>query len=203
MTIRGYIDAVRNNAIQGWAAAIDDRSGEHALIAVEALLEGKGIVRARADQFRADLKRDGIGTGRHGFELRLPSYLRNGGPFLIQVCARGPGAAIVLGQVVVLRGEAVDAMAPRDEASRANEADLDAVLAHIRSVSLQVVLSHAEEVRAEVGDAALVAYLFGRLLERMPDREAYESYVAGLTLGVLDAKGLMAEILQSQEYKSR
>lgn len=203
MTIRGYIDGVRNNAILGWAAMIDDRSGEYGLIAVEALLEGKAIVRARADQFRADLKRDGIGTGRHAFEIRLPGFLRNGGPFLIQVCARAAGAAVELGQVVVLRGEAVEAAAHDEPSAEPNDADLDAVLAYIRSVSLQVVLSHAEDVRAELGDAVLVAYLFGRLLERMPDREAYESYVAGLTLGVLDTKGLMADILQSQEYKSR
>ena len=202
MTIRGDIDGVRNNAILGWAATIDDRSGEYGLIAVEAVLEGKAIVRARADQFRADLKRDGIGAGRHGFEIRLPAYLRNGGPFVIQVRARA-GAVVELGQVTVVRGEAVGAAARFESAPQSSDADLDAVLAYIRSVSLQVVLSHAEEVRAELGDTALVAYLFGRLLERMPDREAYESYVAGLTIGAFDVKGLMAEIMRSEEYKSR
>lgn len=203
MTLRGYIDKVRNNAILGWAATIDDSSGEYGLVAVEALLEGKVIVRARADQFRADLKREGIGAGRHGFEIRLPSYLRHGGPFAIQVRAIAGGATLDLGQIPVLHGEAGDPATQLDPSPQPGDAVLDAVLAHIRSVSLQVVLSHAEDVRAELGDAAMVAYLFGRLLERMPDQEAYENYVAGLTIGAFDARGLMADIMQSQEYKSR
>ena len=103
----------------------------------------------------------------------------------------------------MLHGEAGDPGMQFDGHPQPSDADLDAALAYIRAVSLQVVLSHAEEVRAELGDTALIAYLFGRLLERMPDRDAYESYELGLKMGVLDAKGLLADILQSAEYRSR
>lgn len=204
MTIRGYVDGVKNNVILGWAATIDDRSGDYGLIAVEALLNGRSIARVRADQFRADLKRQGIGTGRHGFEIQLPSYLRNGGPFLIQVrTAVVAGSEVELGRMMVLRGEAIDPTAQIELSPPPSDANLDSMLTYVRSVSLQAILAGAEEVRAELGNAAVVAYLFGRLLERMPDQEAYASYLAALTTGVLDTRGLMTDILQSEEYRSR
>ena len=204
MTIRGQIDGVKNNTVLGWAASVDERSGEYGLVMVEAVLDnGRSLGRVRADRFQAEVKQDDRGTGAHGFEIRLPSYLRSGGPFLVHVRAEAGGASFDLGQVVVLHGEAGDPAMQLGLHPQPDGDDLDAVLAYIRSVSLQVTLSHAEEVRAELGDAALVAYAFGRLLDRMPDRDAYESYAAALSMGVLDIKGFLAEILQSQEYRSR
>lgn len=213
MTIRGQIEGVKNNAIVGWAASVDDRSGEYGLVMVEAVLaNGRSLGRVRADRVQAELKvepgqaatkPDDRGIGAHCFEIRLPSYLRSGGPFLVHVRAEAGGASLDLGQVSVLHGEAAHPAMQLASHPQPDSDDLDTVLAYIRSVSLQVTLSHAEEVRAELGDAALVAYAFGRLLDRMPDREAYESYTAGLSMGVLDTKGFLAEILQSAEYKSR
>lgn len=203
MTICGYIEGVRKNSVVGWAAAVDQESGEYGLAAIEVLLEGKTIARGRADRFRQDLKRDGIGSGGHGFEIPLPSVFLSGGPFALNVRASGPGAPIDLGHVLVLRGEAAE-LTNGDEIPRPpNGACLDWALAYIRSVSYDVLVANAEEVQADLGSAAAVAYLFGRLLERMPDRGAYESYVTGLSLQLLNIKAFAVDILQSEEYKTR
>lgn len=202
MTIRGSVDAVRDNIVLGWAAAVDDRSGECRLVVVEVLVEGKVIAQVRADRFRADLKAGGIGTGAYGFEIPLPGSLRPSGLFVVEVRA-GREPSVELGRVAVLHGEAAEFLRRLDMSPLPSDADLDSVLYYIRSVSYNIILRHAEEVRSELGDAALVAYLFGRLLERMPDRGAYENYRVALKLGQLDTKGFMAEILESQEYKSR
>jgi hypothetical protein len=42
-----------------------------------------------ADQFRSDLRDAGIGTGKHGFALRVPASLRNGKPHTIRVRLHG------------------------------------------------------------------------------------------------------------------
>jgi hypothetical protein len=197
MTIRGRVEGVHDNRVIGWAAAVDERSRVYSVVAVEATVADRPVGRGRADRFRAELKRDGIGTGGHGFEIQLPTVFRHSGPVPVTVRAIGVGAPVALGTVVVFRGATSPVLlGPEHEAPPA-DADLDIVLGYIRS------LAHAEEVQTELGNAALVAYLFGRLLERMPDREAYEGYQAALRLGALDARGLLAEIVQSAEYRSR
>lgn len=203
MTIRGAIDGVRNNTVIGWAAAVDERSGAYSVVAVDASCADKPVAFARADRFRADLKRDGVGSGGHGFEIQLPSTFRHAGPLPVTMRAIGAGSPVKLGTVTVFRGEASTVLAGAELQPPPNDAGLDVLLGYVRSVSHSVLLAHAEQVQRELGNAALVAYLFGRLLERMPDREAYESYQAALGLGALDARGLMAEIVQSSEYQSR
>ncbi|MBV9758503.1 MAG: hypothetical protein JO047_15755 [Alphaproteobacteria bacterium] len=203
MTIRGRIEGVHDNRVIGWAAAVDERSGLYRVVAVEAMVGDQPVGRGRADRLRAELKREGIGAGGHGFEIQLPTAFRHTGPVPLRVRAIGAGVPVELGTVVVFRGETSPLLAGPGLEPPPGDADLDIVLGYIRSVSHSVVLAHAEEVQAELGHAALVAYLFGRLLERMPDREAYESYQAALTVGALDARGLLVEIVQSAEYRSR
>jgi hypothetical protein len=203
MTIRGQIDNVHDNRVIGWAAAVDEKSGAHRVIAVEAVVADQPIGRGRADRFRADLKRSGIGTGGHGFEIQLPTAFRHAGAVPVTVRAIGVSPPVELGTVVVFRGETSRLRAGPELEPPPSDADLDALLGYVRSISYSVVLAHAEEVQAELGNVALVAYLFGRLLERMPDREAYESYQTALRLRTLDTRGLLAEILQSTEYRTR
>ena len=203
MTIRGQIDNVHDNRVIGWAASVDERSGTYAVVAAEAVVADQPVGRGRADRFRPDLKRSGIGTGGHGFEIQLPSTFRHAGAVPVTVRAVGVGPPVELGTVVVFRGETSRLRAGPELEPPPGDAGLDVLLGYIRSVSFSVLLAHAEEVQAELGNAALVAYLFGRLLERMPDREAYETYLAALRLGALDVRGLLAEIVQSTEYRSR
>lgn len=203
MTIRGHIDEVSDNSVIGWAAAVDERSGAYSVVAVEATVADKAIGRIRADRFRADLKRDGIGSGGYGFEIQLPSALRHGGPFPVTVRAIGTGAPVDLGTVMVSRGRASWLRTVAELQAPPGDASLDVLLGYVRSVSHSVLLAHAEELQAELGNGALVAYLFGRLLERMPDRGAYETYRTALNVGALDARGLIEEIVQSPEFRSR
>lgn len=204
MSIRGYLDTVRNNSVFGWAAEVYERSGEYGLAVVEVVLERKVIARARADRFRADLKADGIGTGAHAFEIALPGIMRQGGPFVIEVRAVGTGPPVPIGRRVVVRGEASDAgFAKRlDPLPPPAEPSLDQMLEYVVSVSDAILLAQAEELRSELGNAALVAYLYGTLLQRMPEREAYDNYVMALNLRLFDTKAIWAEIVESEEYKS-
>jgi hypothetical protein len=202
VTICGRIDTVRGNSVIGWAAALDERSRTYSVVAVEAVVADQAVGRARADRFRTDLKHDGIGTGGHGFEIQLPSTFRHAGPVPLTVRVLAAGAPVALGTVVAFRGEASPLLPSGEAQHPPDDAGLDVILDYIRSVSHAVLLAHAEEVQAELGNAALVAYLFGRLLERMPDREAYENYQAALRLGALDARGLLAEIVQSSEISA-
>jgi hypothetical protein len=64
----GYIDVIDGGRITGWAFR-PDRPEQP--LHVEIRLDGQVLATTRADRHRPDLHRLGIGTGRHGFEVRL------------------------------------------------------------------------------------------------------------------------------------
>jgi glycosyltransferase involved in cell wall biosynthesis len=66
--IVGHVDAFRENAIAGWAAAV----GVESPVEVVAISEGRRLGRTRADMLRRDLIDAGHGVGKHGFVLKLP-----------------------------------------------------------------------------------------------------------------------------------
>ena len=65
-TVEGYVDSVTRQGASGWAWV---PSFPGAAIWVEAVLKGRVIGRATADQMRSDLLEHNVGTGRYGFEL--------------------------------------------------------------------------------------------------------------------------------------
>jgi hypothetical protein len=72
--LRGSIDAVHNGCCQGWACDTTSASPAE----VELFIDGQSVGRAFADLHRADLEREGVGNGRHGFSIEVPAALRDG-----------------------------------------------------------------------------------------------------------------------------
>lgn len=63
----GYIDAIRDNTLTGWACQCDVPLP----VTVTVFRDDVAVTECRADQLRQDLLQSGIGSGRHGFALSL------------------------------------------------------------------------------------------------------------------------------------
>jgi Hint domain len=67
--LRGYIDLISVRAIEGWAQNLDHPD---ASVCLTILAGGRVIGQVLANRYREDLKRAGIGNGRHAFEFVPP-----------------------------------------------------------------------------------------------------------------------------------
>jgi hypothetical protein len=72
--VDGRVEAVEDGYLVGWAW----RPGSSAAVEVEVLIDGASVGVLRADSKRGDLRRAGIGAGRHGFVFTLPAGLEEG-----------------------------------------------------------------------------------------------------------------------------
>ncbi len=70
--LRGYIDRVRTGSIAGWAQNTD---APEAPVCLDIFADGKLIGRVLANIYREDLKRAGLGNGRHAFNFMPPAGL--------------------------------------------------------------------------------------------------------------------------------
>ena len=68
-TVTGFIDAIADDRIFGWAW---DPQRPAARIPIRVEVEGKPITAAIADQAREDLTSNGVGDGAHSFEVLIP-----------------------------------------------------------------------------------------------------------------------------------
>jgi hypothetical protein len=75
-----------DGVIAGWAW---DPKRPNSPIKVEILADDESIATVTADLLRADLLREGIGDGKHGFQYPLPANLKDGRPHLIRVRIAG------------------------------------------------------------------------------------------------------------------
>ena len=71
-TMRGHVDLVSLNRIEGWAQNIDH---PEAPVCLDIYAGGRLIGQTLANRYRADLRQTGIGSGRHSFEFTPPSKL--------------------------------------------------------------------------------------------------------------------------------
>lgn len=92
VSVNGYIDAITNNRIYGWAW---DAQNPDARITIHLQANGKIVGMLEADQPREDLIASGIGDGCHAFEAEIPDGVS---PTEIAVLALCP----VSGQTVEL-----------------------------------------------------------------------------------------------------
>lgn len=70
--MKGHLDRCDAMGVTGWAWC-ESHPAEHPVI--ECRVDGKLLLRARADRFRSDLVAAGIGDGNYGFEFLLPPAL--------------------------------------------------------------------------------------------------------------------------------
>ncbi len=68
-TLRGRIDTADQYRIAGWAQSV---AFPEVPVCLDIYADGHLIGRVLANRYRADLQRDGLGSGRHSFEFALP-----------------------------------------------------------------------------------------------------------------------------------
>ncbi|QPO11979.1 hypothetical protein IT893_00115 [Thalassospira sp. A40-3] len=68
-TLEGRVDAIDQNRLYGW---VWSPQSPDARIEVVVRLNGHALLRETAENERVDLRRNGIGDGKHAFEVELP-----------------------------------------------------------------------------------------------------------------------------------
>jgi hypothetical protein len=95
--LRGFIDGIGPQRIQGWAQHVDQPEMPAWL---DILADGKRIGHVVANRYRADLVRAGMGSGRHGFAFEPPPGVSLGA---IEVRRSHDGAALPLSKALAQR----------------------------------------------------------------------------------------------------
>ena len=67
--LRGYVDVAGTDRVCGWA---QDIGSPEEPVALELLVDGGPVVCVLANAYRADLRRSGLGSGCHAFDIALP-----------------------------------------------------------------------------------------------------------------------------------
>ncbi len=160
--IVGFLEMLSNGKAYGWAW---DPSQPDEPVEVE-IYDGESLLgTVRADLPRHDLAAQGIGDGRHAFQLELPARA-SGNPANLRAIARS-GAS---GQWVSLRG------AERLTAANANGADLAKLVRQLEAVVEKVESSQKRLFRNAQG-------LLGAIEQRVgPGKgsEAFDPFLAQL-----------------------
>lgn len=87
-SMKGRVDAIEEGRLYGWAF---DPSVPTERLLIRVLLDDKPIAEAPADKDRPDLKRNGIGDGKHAFEVMLPQFAAARAGELVVVAANAAG----------------------------------------------------------------------------------------------------------------
>ncbi|MFD1329879.1 hypothetical protein [Mycoplana ramosa] len=87
--MNGRVDAIDMGRIFGWAF---DPMAPDQRLTIRVLLDGKVIAEAVADRNRPDLRRNGIGDGKHAFEIALPDPVQARASDLVVVALNGSGS---------------------------------------------------------------------------------------------------------------
>ncbi|MCV9961836.1 hypothetical protein OIU34_07960 [Pararhizobium sp. BT-229] len=87
--MNGRVDAIDMGRIFGWA--FDPMAPDQRLV-IRVLLDGKVIAEAVADRNRPDLRRNGIGDGKHAFEIALPDPIQSRTKDIVVVARNGSGS---------------------------------------------------------------------------------------------------------------
>ncbi|MDQ0560086.1 hypothetical protein QO004_001868 [Rhizobium mesoamericanum] len=87
--MNGRVDAIDMGRIFGWAF---DPMAPDQRVTIRVLLDGKVIAEAVADRNRPDLKRNGIGDGKHAFEIALPNPVQSRANDIVVMARNGSGS---------------------------------------------------------------------------------------------------------------
>lgn len=89
--IYGVVEGIRRDRVIGWAV---DRKDPGASVEIEVLVDGEVVQTGRAERYRKDLEKGGIGTGRYGFSLPFDGGIEPGFEFTVAVRARAGDGTI-------------------------------------------------------------------------------------------------------------
>ena len=85
--VNGRVDAIDQGRVFGWAF---DPAEPQRRVAIRVILDGETVAEAAADRDRPDLLRNGIGDGKHAFEITLPEPAASRASDLVVVAVNGP-----------------------------------------------------------------------------------------------------------------
>src|SRR3984957_397202 len=86
----GQVDGVTSGVVHGWTK--DSFGGEP--LTVQLMIDGHVVAEGAADEFREDLASAQIGTGRHGFSLKIPPLFADGAEHKFEIVVKGDGTSI-------------------------------------------------------------------------------------------------------------
>ncbi|MBX3516875.1 MAG: hypothetical protein KF815_08035 [Rhodospirillales bacterium] len=203
--ISGYIDAAKGLKVSGWAW---NRADPTAVLEIEIRRDGQVAARGRADKFRADLEKAGVGDGRHAFEVMLETPIAPGEGHAIEAFAVCPGLATpaplinrtadVLGRE---RGEA--AAMPADlrqwmdqvaSVQRTFEATLRAVIDDVRAADARATSGQAAELRTLTAAVDSLHGAVGEIAHQLRGLEVFQARFDGIAAALeqADAQRLQA-----------
>ncbi len=165
--MNGRVDAIDQGRIFGWA--FDPMAPEQRLT-IRVLLDGKVIAEAVADRNRPDLRRNGIGDGKHAFEIALPDPVQARASELVVVALNGSGSE-----------QALRVPQPDEQAA---EALIAAPLAKVLD-KLDVLMAAQRQLQVSQ-----------RSLQRAPEIDADKAETVGLTEIGSAVEGLGTDINQ-------
>ncbi len=165
--VNGRVDAIDQGRIFGWA--FDPMAPEQRLT-IRVLLDGKVIAEAVADRNRPDLRRNGIGDGKHAFEIALPDPVQSRASELVVVALNGSGSE-----------QALRVPQPDEQAA---EALIAAPLAKVLD-KLDVLMAAQRQLQVSQ-----------RSLQRAPEIDADKTETVGLTEIGSAVEGLGTDINQ-------
>ncbi len=67
--LRGFVDLAGPAVVAGWAQS---ETNPETPVCLDILVDGKRVMLALANRYRADLQKAGLGSGKHSFEVELP-----------------------------------------------------------------------------------------------------------------------------------
>ncbi len=70
--LRGFVDQAGPDVLAGWAQC---EIQPEVAVCLDVLVDGRRVARVLANDYRADLRAAGLGSGCHAFEIRLPPNL--------------------------------------------------------------------------------------------------------------------------------
>ncbi|QRM53303.1 hypothetical protein [Sinorhizobium sp. BG8] len=165
--MNGRVDAIDQGRIFGWAF---DPTAPDQRLTIRVLLDGKVIAEAVADRNRPDLRRNGIGDGKHAFEIALPDPVQSRANELVVVALNKSGSE-----------QTLRVPQPNEQAA---EALIAAPLAKVLD-KLDVLMASQRQLQVSQ-----------RSLQRSPEIDADKTETAGLTEIGTAIEGLGANISQ-------
>jgi hypothetical protein len=98
--LRGYVDRAGPDIVAGWAQS---ETHPEVPISLDIVVDGERVLRVLANRYRDDLRRAGLGSGKHSFEVRLPDSI-SGQVEVKRSLDRAPLVDLPLDQSGPLRG---------------------------------------------------------------------------------------------------